>query len=266
MNAKSAFAGVSGCRNAVLLWWGSHPFLASDDAGTFRFHVEKPSMALFAAGFNAWNQLHFGNESSDNDPEDVFTFSNVLTIDDVVRLRAGLHYTLGTKDNGPSYLYMAFLQSIISTTRCLLVGFRPLLDPVITLNSRLLNKLTVRRKSGYHSSSAGLATGIGTNLDLTDTTFVAGNGLTVVIKTYGDSPEIQNDDTEAPPRVRIVKYESYEDFEAGHRPTALAWKSPVQEVAAYEAGFLFLFEDGTVATLGDARYQECLARDISQES
>ncbi|KAG6039718.1 hypothetical protein E4U41_002157 [Claviceps citrina] len=175
-------------------------------------------MALYATGFNAWNQLRFGQESRGSEPEDIFTFSNVLTDDALERPRAGLHYTL------------------------------------------------VRGKSGHHVAGTGFATRNGTNLDHIDTTFVAGNGLTVTVPKTGNSAESQEHDTEAPSQARLVKYASYQDYETGHRPIALPCKTPVQEVAAYAAGFAVLFQDGTVATTGDARYQECLARDITRES
>ncbi|KAG6006751.1 hypothetical protein E4U21_006736 [Claviceps maximensis] len=181
-------------------------------------------MALYAAGFNAWGQLQFGRDSTDSDdPEDVFTFSNVLTDDAIETPRAGLHYTL------------------------------------------------VRGKSGHHVAGTCFATGSATDLlDHVDTTFVAGNGLTLTVHAEDETPaEIRKDgknDSEAPCRVSIVKYESYEDCRAGRRPVVLPWKMPVQEVAVYEAGFVVLFQDGVVATLGDARYQDCLARDITKES
>jgi predicted metal-dependent phosphoesterase TrpH len=40
-------------------------------------------------------------------------------------------------------------------------------------------------------------------------------------------------------------------------------KAPPKQLVAYEAGFAILYEDGTVATLGDPRYPECLGRDIT---
>ncbi|KAG5983696.1 hypothetical protein E4U55_007445 [Claviceps digitariae] len=177
-------------------------------------------MALYAAGFNAWNQLQFGKDSSDGEAQDIFTFSKVLTDEALQSPRAGLHYTL------------------------------------------------VRGKSGHHVAGTGFAMGNATDLlDHIDSTFVAGNGLTLTIQPGDETPaEIQKAGTEAPCQGYIVKYESYEDCKAGRRPVVLPWKRPVREVAAYEAGFVVLFQDGTVATLGDARYQECLARDVPQES
>ncbi|KAG6288099.1 hypothetical protein E4U46_003534 [Claviceps purpurea] len=173
------------------------------------------AMALYAAGFNAWNQLYFGEDSSCSDPEDVFTFTKVLTDNALERPYAGLHYTL------------------------------------------------VRGQSGHHVAGNGT--------DLThhiDTTFVAGNGLTLSVHTDGSqkSKDIQTNGTEPPRGHCVVKYTTYEDCKAGHNPVTLPWTKPIQEVAPYEAGFVVLFQDGTVATLGDARYQECLARDVTTES
>ncbi|KAG5930093.1 hypothetical protein E4U53_002306 [Claviceps sorghi] len=175
-------------------------------------------MALYAAGFNAWKQLQFGNVPSGHDPPDIFTFSQVLTDDALQRPRAGLHYTL------------------------------------------------VCGQSGRHVACAGYAAGSATDLDHMDTTFVAGNGLTLTLQPDESPIGPQGEPRKAPCRIGILKYESYEDCKAGRGPVALPWKGPVQEVAAYEAGFVVLFQDGTVATLGDGRYQECLARDITQQS
>lgn len=43
-------------------------------------------------------------------------------------------------------------------------------------------------------------------------------------------------------------------------------KAQPKQLVAYEAGFAILYEDGTVATLGDPRYPECLGRDITPET
>ncbi|GAB0142124.1 hypothetical protein EsHS_00002688 [Epichloe bromicola] len=169
-------------------------------------------MDLFAAGFNAWNQLRFGDELIDSDPEDVSTFSKVLTDHVLEPPRAGLYYTLG-----------------------------------------------------YHVAGTGFVTG-NVNLDHIGTTFVAGNGLTLSTMTLGNSAGTQSDDPEAFSQFGLVKYASHEDFKVGKRPTTFPCESQVRQVAVYQAGFAVLLQDGTVATLGDARYQECLARDITQES
>jgi hypothetical protein len=53
-------------------------------------------MDMYAAGFNAWNQLSFEPRPGDNDePQDFSAFTKVLTDDHLERPRAGLHYTLG---------------------------------------------------------------------------------------------------------------------------------------------------------------------------
>ena len=45
-----------------------------------------------------------------------------------------------------------------------------------------------------------------------------------------------------------------------HWPAAQAAK----QIAAYEVGFVVLFEDGSVASLGDARFEDCLGREVSE--
>ena len=43
-------------------------------------------------------------------------------------------------------------------------------------------------------------------------------------------------------------------------------RSQVKEMSAYDTGFVVLYEDGTVDTLGDSRFEECLGRDATPTS
>lgn len=45
----------------------------------------------------------------------------------------------------------------------------------------------------------------------------------------------------------------------------VALSKPVAKTAAYDTGFMVLYTDGTVATMGDPRFPECLGRDVSEE-
>jgi len=46
-------------------------------------------MELYAAGFNAWNQLQFGkDEQTDEEPDDISSFTCVFTNDDGIE---GVH-------------------------------------------------------------------------------------------------------------------------------------------------------------------------------
>lgn len=39
----------------------------------------------------------------------------------------------------------------------------------------------------------------------------------------------------------------------------------IAQTAAFHVGFIILYQDGTVETLGDRRFPDCLARDIDDE-
>lgn len=55
-------------------------------------------MELYAAGLNAWGQLHFEKDdsTSEGEPEDFSSFSCVLTSDDEIDyVRPSLSYTSG---------------------------------------------------------------------------------------------------------------------------------------------------------------------------
>ena len=62
-------------------------------------------MELYAAGFNAWNQLSFGNGSHRSDssggsnlePDDVTSFARNLSAETIGRPVSHLSYTLGTQ-------------------------------------------------------------------------------------------------------------------------------------------------------------------------
>jgi len=56
-------------------------------------------MELHAAGFNAWNQLHFearpGEVTADSEPDDISSFTRVLAAGDIGIPVSGLSFTLG---------------------------------------------------------------------------------------------------------------------------------------------------------------------------
>jgi hypothetical protein len=53
------------------------------------------TMELYATGFNAWNQLTFDPSPADEEPDDVFTFTKVLTAKSIGRISSELSYTVG---------------------------------------------------------------------------------------------------------------------------------------------------------------------------
>ena len=55
-------------------------------------------MELYAAGFNAWNQLRFdstANDEDDSEPEDTSSFTCVLEDAHIERPRSWLSFTIG---------------------------------------------------------------------------------------------------------------------------------------------------------------------------
>lgn len=52
-------------------------------------------MELYAAGLNAWNQLRFGCDEADTEPDDLHTFTCVLADDDIRDVRPYLSWTTG---------------------------------------------------------------------------------------------------------------------------------------------------------------------------
>ncbi|KAF7563099.1 hypothetical protein G7046_g1038 [Stylonectria norvegica] len=64
----------------------------------------------------------------------------------------------------------------------------------------------------------------------------------------------------------LVRYPSISAWES--RSDAQSWPSkvPVKQIAAYDTGFVILYEDGSVSTLGDPRFEDCLGRDVSDSS
>ncbi|PNY19938.1 E3 ISG15-protein ligase Herc6 [Tolypocladium capitatum] len=64
----------------------------------------------------------------------------------------------------------------------------------------------------------------------------------------------------------LAKYPCRSAVEAQNPERSWRCKSPVRTIAAFDAGFVILYQDGTVATLGDARFEDCLGRDITDDS
>lgn len=54
------------------------------------------AMELYATGFNAWNQLYFEPLTPDEEPNDIFEFTKVLSGRNLDRVEAHLTYTCGT--------------------------------------------------------------------------------------------------------------------------------------------------------------------------
>lgn len=66
-------------------------------------------------------------------------------------------------------------------------------------------------------------------------------------------------------QTTLTKYASASALKAHSAEKSWPCQVSVQAMAAFDAGFAILYRDGTVATLGDARCEECLGRDVTEE-
>ncbi|GAO19096.1 hypothetical protein UVI_02042040 [Ustilaginoidea virens] len=97
--------------------------------------------------------------------------------------------------------------------------------------------------------------------------FRAGNGsIVTVVNPDARSRDPDPDEPAEAPRCFLEKYACHQDWRRRTPLTKWPCESPVRDIAPYEAGFLVLHEDGSVMTVGDPRYPECLAREVTQES
>ncbi|EFY92198.1 hypothetical protein MAC_01799 [Metarhizium acridum CQMa 102] len=173
-------------------------------------------MDLFAAGFNAWNQLCFVPRSGDvAEPKDLSTFTKVLDDDHLERPRAGLYYTL------------------------------------------------VRGRARYYRAGIGVETASDEDIQRNYQACRAGNGLTLIF----DGPiSAENTGMRLGPNKHVLTvHPCYDDFVSKSNPTSWPCDSQVREVASFAAGFIILYQNGKVATMGDPRYQDCLAREITSD-
>lgn len=213
-------------------------------------------MDIYAAGFNAWNQLSF-DAPADNitEPDDISTFTKVLGDEDHFgRPRAGLHYTLGKNEIGPRP----------TTPQTAITPVQRSLDRLLNNTLKLTLLLAVRGSARYHYAGTGVDAGDDEALQDVYETCVAGNGLTLTIRSAHASAETKDVNLE-PNQQSLRTYPCFSDFKSESNSTLHPCKCRIQEVAAFDVGFLILYQDGTVATLGDPRYQDCLAREVTHD-
>ncbi|KAI9901354.1 hypothetical protein N3K66_003171 [Trichothecium roseum] len=86
-----------------------------------------------------------------------------------------------------------------------------------------------------------------------------GTGQVLATKT---SPR----DSHSTPRHELVQYLSVEAWAAQEPSRSWPCENPVKQIASYETGWIILHEDGTVKTLGDRRYHDCLGRPAAPQS
>ncbi|TWU75694.1 hypothetical protein ED733_007448 [Metarhizium rileyi] len=174
-------------------------------------------MDMYAAGFNAWNQLCFVPQPRNiHEPEDLSRFTKVLSGDHFERPRATLYYTL------------------------------------------------VRGRAGYYSAGIGVQTANVEDLRRTYETCRANNGLSL---TFGPPPSSaeDTDDRLITNQHVLTRHPCHSDSESISKPTSWPCNSSVREVAAFDSGFIILYQNGHVATMGDPRYQDCLAREVTSD-
>ncbi|KAK7424272.1 hypothetical protein QQX98_000540 [Neonectria punicea] len=169
-------------------------------------------MALYATGFNAWNQLIFEPSMIEDEPDDLYSFTKALGAQTVGRPLAHLCYTVVHRDGD----------------RCI-AGSSP-------------------------SATIGLDTDKKDVFDRVHAISADGAILTVQDVKPGDTSQ------------SIVRYPSVSAWKAGINGRSWPCKSPVRQIAAYEAGFVILQEDASVSTLGDPRFVDCLGRDVDDSS
>ncbi|PHH63140.1 hypothetical protein CDD81_6291 [Ophiocordyceps australis] len=171
-------------------------------------------MMLYAAGFNAWNQLCFDRKHEESEPNDVFAFTKVLEAQHIDPPVSRQSYTLVRHDG------------------CLsMAGFG------------------LQDQEAYQAAYSSAEAENDEILDVVD-----------------DAPDISSAANEGVPQHRLVKYASASARAARTADKTWPCKKPVSAVAAFATGFIILHQDGTVDTLGDARYQDCLGRQVDDES
>lgn len=67
---------------------------------------------------------------------------------------------------------------------------------------------------------------------------------------------------------QLHKYPSPDEVATGSRQEEQTWPcpSPVKQMAAWDAGWVVLYEDGSVATMGDGRFEDCLGREVTSDT
>ncbi|CAM1509469.1 Fc.00g032080.m01.CDS01 [Cosmosporella sp. VM-42] len=166
------------------------------------------AMELYATGFNAWNQLIFDHSAIDDEPDDIFVFTKVLSRQRLGRPAAHLCYT---------------------TVQC---------DDALCLAGRVedVSKNVDENKDVIRAESA--------------------NGAVLIV---------ENATSDAASHT-LVKYPSPTTYQARTGGKSWPCRRRVTQIAAYDTGFIILYEDGTVDTLGDPRFEDCLGRDVNETS
>ncbi|KEY72721.1 hypothetical protein S7711_02509 [Stachybotrys chartarum IBT 7711] len=141
-------------------------------------------MDLYAAGFNAWNQLDFSGSNTEEEPDDYSTFTKIIQGGHIEPPVARLSYTSAQIANG----------DIFTCTR--------------PGTSAVPNEFAARTLWNISA---------------------------------------------------ILPEEAVED------PVSWTFESPVKQIAASDVGVVILHEDGSVSTMGDARFEDVLGREVNDD-
>ncbi|KAF5006761.1 hypothetical protein FDECE_6883 [Fusarium decemcellulare] len=171
------------------------------------------ALQLHAAGLNAWNQLTFETSSVEDEPDDIFSFANVLEAQQIGRIEAQMSYTAVHRNK----------------TWCLAGAFP---DGLL----------------GVGSTTESL-------FDRPSAISADGKVLTVAQRDEQDALESSQ---------AIVEYPHLAAWKANESTHCWSSKSKVRQIAAYDAGFIILHEDGSVSTAGDPRFPDCLGREVNE--
>lgn len=193
-------------------------------------------MKLYATGLNAWSQLRFnaGNAAS---PEDIYEFEAILEGEHIKRPTCGLAYTKGCAPFRRFTLTTA-IPSIILTTSSLLVWcdgkYRYAGVCVPEQDDEAIPSHHLGPVENFAGETLKVETGLPHNEG-------GSSKYTIVKETL---PRSATDE--------VVRQ---------------SWprSQPIKQIAAFHVGFIILYDDGTVETLGDRRFQDCLGRDVDEE-
>ena len=67
------------------------------------------------------------------------------------------------------------------------------------------------------------------------------------------------------PGALLLRFSDLPSQKKGKNSHSWPCEKGVRQIAAYDAGWLILYDDGTVATLGDPRFGDCLGREATEE-
>ncbi|CAG9956232.1 unnamed protein product [Clonostachys rosea f. rosea IK726] len=167
-------------------------------------------MKIYAAGFNAWNQLELEREPNTAEPEDIYTFKEIIEGNAIEAPVSRLTYT------------------------------------IVRVDGRFV-------VAGHGLPDAA------EDIGLVYTTAV--NGIGEILRAEPSHNNDKEDQTESF-GSSLVKYRSLEACKAHDPVQTWPCRQPVKQVAAFDVGFVILYADGSVATLGDPRYEDCLGREV----